>query len=98
MPLPHTGRRRDGLEPAGKASEAIFPAVDRAQCRGIDAHLLLEGGALSRVERAEHVFGRIEIVVARRVGDAHRPSSSRQARSDARLRCSQVLIVLTGRS
>ena len=80
--------RRRGLR---ERREALFPGADRCVEVGLAQPPRGESRALAGSERAEREFGGGEIVVGR---DGH---DARQSLNCARLRCSQVLIVGTGR-
>ena len=84
-------RRLDLRRGLGERREPRLPGADRLVELGLAQPPRGQRRPLARIERAERIFGRGEVVVGR---DRHDP---RQPLSSARLRCSQVLIVGTGR-
>ena len=84
-------RRLDRRRRLGERRQPRLPGADRLVEVGLAQPPRGQRRALARVERAEREFGGGEIVVGR---DRH---DARQSLNCARLRCSQVLIVGTGR-
>src|SRR5271167_4464452 len=84
-------RRVDRRRGLGERRETLLPGSDRFVEVRLAQTTRRQRRALAGTERAEREFGGGEIVFGRNRHDA------RQSLSWARLRCSQVLIVGTGR-
>jgi len=96
---PHARRRRDGVDREGQRDQTTIPGRNGGSRGGVPAQLFHKGRAFVGIEGAEYVFPRRDLdasgILVADLG--HEGSPSRQSRSEARDRCSQVLIVLTGR-